>query len=93
MLDQDNNFYLISLNILISCLQDNIRTLSGEISCWSLLGVKGLEIEELGSRASPYKFTIIIIFIMIICYHLVIAWMSVNHYIRKSSFSPQKGYS
>ena len=24
MLDQDNNFYLISLNILITCLLDNV---------------------------------------------------------------------
>ena len=93
MLDQDNNVYLISLNIFIGCLQDNIRILSGEVSCRSLLGVKGLEIEQLGSRASPYKFTIIIIFIMIICYHLVIAWISVNHYIYESSFSLQTGFN
>ena len=42
MLDQDNNFYLISLNILVACLLDNVRILWGEVSCWSLLGVKGL---------------------------------------------------
>ena len=42
MLDQGNNFYLISLNILISCLLSNVRILLGEVSCWSLLGVKGL---------------------------------------------------
>ena len=42
MLDQDNNFYLISLNILVTCLLDNVRILWGEVSCWSLLGVKGL---------------------------------------------------
>ena len=43
MLDQENNFYLISLNILITCLVDNVwldnkgrRT----VQCWSLLGVK-----------------------------------------------------
>ena len=42
MLDQDNNFYLISWNILISCLLDNVRILLGEVSCWSLLGVQGL---------------------------------------------------
>ena len=42
MLDQDNNFYLISLNLLVTCLLDNVRILWGEVSCWSLLGVKGL---------------------------------------------------
>ena len=43
MLDQENNFYLISLSILITCLVDNVwldnkgrRT----VQCWSLLGVK-----------------------------------------------------
>ena len=25
MLDRDNNFYLISLNVLITCLLDNVR--------------------------------------------------------------------
>ena len=35
------NFYMISLNILITCLLDNVRILLGEVSCWSLLGVKG----------------------------------------------------
>ena len=42
MLDQDNNFYLISFNILISCLLDNVKISQGEVSCLSLLGVKGL---------------------------------------------------
>ena len=43
MLDQENNFYLISLNILITCLVDNVwldnkgRRI---VQCWSLLGVK-----------------------------------------------------
>ena len=41
LLDQDNNFYLISLNILISCLLNNVSMLLGEVSYWSLLGVKG----------------------------------------------------
>ena len=50
MLDQDNNLYLISLNILITCLLDNVRILLGEVSCWSLLGIKGL------SRLNLYKF-------------------------------------
>ena len=39
--DQDN-FYLISLSILISCLLDNVWILQGEVTCESLLGVKGL---------------------------------------------------
>ena len=30
--DQDNNLFLISLNILISCLLDNIRILVEEFS-------------------------------------------------------------
>ena len=42
MLDQDSNFYQISLNILVTCLLDNVRILWGEVSCWSLLGVNGL---------------------------------------------------
>ena len=40
MSDQDN-FYLISLNILITCLLDGVR-----ISCQSLLEVKGLKISH-----------------------------------------------
>ena len=35
-------FYLISLSILIHCLLDNVRILSGEVTCLSLIGVKGL---------------------------------------------------
>ena len=42
MLDQDNNYYLISLNILITCLLDNVRILLKEVTCLSLLGVKEL---------------------------------------------------
>ena len=42
MLDQGNNFYLISLHILIRCFLYNVRLLQREVSCWSLLGVKGL---------------------------------------------------
>ena len=38
MLNQDNNFYLISLSILIACLLDNVWILL----CYSLLGFKGL---------------------------------------------------
>ena len=42
MLDQLNNFYLINLSILITCLLNNVRILCGEVSRRSLLGVKGL---------------------------------------------------
>ena len=42
MLDQGNNFYLISLSILITCLLENVWTLWRGISFKSLLGVKGL---------------------------------------------------
>ena len=38
MLDQDNNFYLISLSILITCLLDNLWILLGEVFPSSLLG-------------------------------------------------------
>ena len=41
MLDQDKNFLLISLIILITCLLDNVRISWGEIVSQSLLGVKG----------------------------------------------------
>ena len=43
MLDQDNNFYLISLSILNTCLLNNVWTLLGEVPCLSLMGVKGLK--------------------------------------------------
>ena len=42
LLDQENILYLRSLSILITCLQDNVRILLGEVTCWSFLGVKGL---------------------------------------------------
>ena len=42
VLDQDNNFYLISLSILITCLLDNLWILLGEVTCKSFLGVEGL---------------------------------------------------
>lgn len=41
MLEPDNNSYLISLNILITCLQTYVRLLQGEVTSLSLLGVKG----------------------------------------------------
>ena len=43
MLDQDNNFNLISLSILITCLLDKVWILLGEVPCLSLMGVKGLK--------------------------------------------------
>ena len=42
MLVQDNNLYLISFSILITCLLDNVWILKGEITCSSLPGVKEL---------------------------------------------------
>ena len=49
MSDQDNNFYLTSLIILITCLLANVWILEREVTGWSLLGVKGLiENQELG---------------------------------------------
>ena len=33
MSDQDNNFNLMSLNILTTCLLDNVKILSGEVTC------------------------------------------------------------
>ena len=38
MLDQDNNFFLISLSILVTCWLDNVRILQGEVTSKSLLG-------------------------------------------------------
>ena len=42
MLDQDSSFYLISLNIFITFLLNSAWILQGKVSCWSHLGVKGL---------------------------------------------------
>ena len=33
MLDQDNNFYMISLNIFITCLSGNVWILQLEVTC------------------------------------------------------------
>ena len=33
MLDQDNNFYMISLSILITCLSGNVWILKREVTC------------------------------------------------------------
>ena len=40
--NQDNNFYLISLSILNSCLLGNVSILQGQDTCLSLLAVKGV---------------------------------------------------
>ena len=40
MLDQEN-FYLLSLHILIIYFLDDVSILWGEVTCLSLLGVKG----------------------------------------------------
>ena len=43
VLDQDNNFYLISLNVLITCLLDKCMDILGRsLVLVELLGVKGL---------------------------------------------------
>ena len=39
VLDQDNNFYLISLSILVTCLLCNVWILQGEVTFLSPLGV------------------------------------------------------
>ena len=43
MLDQDKNFNMINLSILITCLLDHVWIVHGEVTCQSLLGFKGLE--------------------------------------------------
>ena len=43
VLDQDNNFHPISFIILMTCLLDEVWILSGEVTCQSLLRVKGLK--------------------------------------------------
>ena len=42
VLDQDKNFYLMSLNFLITCLLDKVWRWQEEVTCESLLGVRGL---------------------------------------------------
>lgn len=41
VLNQDNEFYLISLSTLITRLLENVWLLYGEVTCSSLVGVKG----------------------------------------------------
>ena len=42
MIDQDDNFYLIGLSILVISLLCDVWMLVGETACTSLLGVNGL---------------------------------------------------
>ena len=51
--DQDSNFYLINLSILITCVLDNVWILYEEVICQSLLGVKGLITMSDQDRISP----------------------------------------
>ena len=44
MLDQDNNFYLISLSILNIGLLNNVQMLQEEVTGWSFLEVNGLRL-------------------------------------------------
>ena len=41
MLDQDDNFYLISLSILVTCLKDNVWILYEKLHVNHLWGLKG----------------------------------------------------
>ena len=42
VIDQDSNFHLISLSILFTFFLDNVWVLSGEFTCQSPPGDKGL---------------------------------------------------
>ena len=54
MLNQDDNFYLISSSILITCMLDGLWIFWGEVTCQSLLGVKGLRAGNDFLRTYPY---------------------------------------
>ena len=56
MLVQDNNLYLISFSILITCLLDNVWILKGEITCSSLPGVKGLNFVYIKESNDSFSF-------------------------------------
>ena len=56
MLIQDNNLYLISFSILITCLLDNVWILKGEITCSSLPGVKGLNFVYIKESNDSFSF-------------------------------------
>ena len=60
MIEQDCNFYLTSLSILMTCLLDNVWILKGEVICSSRVGVKGLRSQVIqGKRCSKKKKKII----------------------------------
>ena len=59
MIDQDSNFYLISVSIFITCLL-NVWILKGEVTCLSYLGVKGLTMNNF----QPFTLTIVILEIL-----------------------------
>ena len=54
MLNQDDNFYLISSSILITCMLDGLWIFWGEVTCQSLLGVKRLRAGNDFLRTYPY---------------------------------------
>ena len=65
MSDQDNNIYVISLSILITCLLYNVWILWGEVTYQSLLGVKRLTSKLTGVKL---KADMMIILVTKICY-------------------------
>ena len=48
MLNQNSNFCLIRLSIIITCLLDNLWKLQGKVTWESLPGAKGLRPHHLG---------------------------------------------
>ena len=58
MLDQNNNFYLISLNIFITCLQDNVGMLYIN-HLWKFKAGLILHINYLGDGKNIYIFTVV----------------------------------
>lgn len=57
MFDQGNNFFLISLSILITFLFDNLWISLGEVTSQSLLGVKGLKMAWVQNSVGLYSKT------------------------------------
>ena len=60
-----NNLQLISLSYLITCLLDDVWMLLGEVTCKSLLGVKGF---------SFYTLTSVLIFSLLFSLHFLRCW-------------------
>ena len=50
MVNQGNFLYLMSLSILTICLLDNVWITYGEVTFYSLLGVKGLKAQKVQSE-------------------------------------------